>query len=280
MSTLSSALISYIGKKVKMESGNNYDLSNFDLYDFITEFDDVMNAIRSDEAAKEKTEYTHRKFEGLPLDKVANQAWARVAPAFNKTLPTMWKERIRAGSMKIEDMVKTTNSFYSRLAPIEMDGIDKTKLHGELTNIVAAYEAMKQVRETRKGFFGFFWRMFHREENEKELNYLSVLANQIDLLMYKEYDVSGVTSKLNGKNILGQNIAGAAEVEATEQEEKILFDVDEDKDFSFDIENEPVFENKISLGEQVKKDITEVSTERSGKIEDSPALTDPNKHLV
>jgi hypothetical protein len=280
ISTLSSALVSYINKKVRIEPGKKHDTGNINLGDFVTEFDKLIDAIRTDEAEAKNTEYQHVKFEDMPMNRVINEVWDKVAPSFNKTLPTMWKDNIRSGKMKIDDMKKVTNGLFFKLSPIDMEDVDKSKLQGELTSIVAAYEAMKQVRETRKGFFGFFWRMFHRVENEEELNYLSGLTNQIDLLMYKEYDVSGVTSKLNGKNILGQNIAGAAKVQATEQEEKILFDVDEDKDLSFDIENEPVFEKKISLGDQVKKDITEVSTERSGKIEDSPALTDPNKHLV
>jgi hypothetical protein len=209
ISTLSSALTDYIIKKVKIEPQKSYYLANIDIGGFITAFDDVMNAIRSDEAEKEETEYTHRKFEGLPIDRVANEAWARVAPAFNKTLPTMWKERIRSRSMKIEDMEKTTSSLYTQLAPIDMDGVDKTQLQDELKTIVAAYEAMRQVRETRKGFFGFFWRLFNREQNTKEVNYLNRLKNQISMLEQKEYDVDVVTNALNEKNILSREVPSA-----------------------------------------------------------------------
>ena len=259
MSTLSSALISYIGKKVKMESGNNYDLSNFDLYDFITEFDEVINAIRSDEADVEHTEYTHKKFEGLPLDRVANEAWARVAPTFNKPLPTMWKERIRSGSMKIEDMSNITNSFYTQLAPVDMDEVDKTQLQNELKTIVAAREAMMQVRETRKGFFGFFWRIFNREQNKAEVNYLGRLQAQIAMLEQKEYDIDGVTNEINGNNILSREIPGATNVKEVEYEG---------------------LENKIRLGDQIKNDIEEVSVASTGKIDESPVLTDPDKKLI
>lgn len=221
MSTLSSALTFYINKRLKMESEKSYDLSNFDLHDFITEFDKVMEAIRSDKAEEEKTKYTHRKFEGLPLDSVANDAWNRVAPRYNKTLPTLWKERIRAGSMKIEDMVQITNSLYTRLAPIDMDGIDKTQLQDELKTIVAAHEAMRQVRETRKGFFGFFWRIFNREQNKNEVAYLGRLQVQIAMLEQKDYDVDSVTNALNGKNILSREVPSATNVKEAEHEEEV-----------------------------------------------------------
>ena len=60
-------------RALKIEPGKSYDLANFKLHDFITEFDKLMNAIRSDEAEKEKTEYTHmklcRKPDGISLEK-------------------------------------------------------------------------------------------------------------------------------------------------------------------------------------------------------------------
>ena len=60
-SVLSSALASHLNKKVKMESGKSYDLSDFNIVDFINDFDKVMDAIRSEDAEAEKTNYTHRK---------------------------------------------------------------------------------------------------------------------------------------------------------------------------------------------------------------------------
>ena len=261
MSTLSSALISHINQKMRMDSENDYALSDFDLYDFITEFDDVINAIRSDEADAKYTEYTHKKFEGLAFDRVANQVWARVAPTFNKPLPTMWKERIRSGSMKIEDMSSITNSFYTQMISFGMDNDagDKIQFQNELKTIVAAHEAMMQVRETRKGFFGFFWRIFNREQNKAEVNYLRTLQSQIELLRNRDYDIDGVTNEINGNNILSREVFSEAIVKEVEDEG---------------------LENKIRLGDQIKNDIEEVSVASTGKIDESPVLTDPNKKLI
>ena len=110
ISTLSSALTDYISKKVKIEPQKSYDLANIDIGGFITAFDDVMNAIRSDEAEKENTEYTHRKFEGLPMNRVANEAWARVAPRYNKPLHEIWAGQIRRGTLSLEQLQRITNS--------------------------------------------------------------------------------------------------------------------------------------------------------------------------
>lgn len=171
----------------------------------------------------------------------------------------MWKERIRSGSMKIEDMSNITNSFYTQLAPVDMDEVDKTQLQNELKTIVAAREAMMQVRETRKGFFGFFWRIFNREQNKAEVNYLGRLQAQIAMLEQKEYDIDGVTNEINGNNILSREIPGATNVKEVEYEG---------------------LENKIRLGDQIKNDIEEVSVASTGKIDESPVLTDPDKKLI
>ena len=84
ISTLSSALTDYISKKVKIESGKSYDLANIDVGGFIAEFDKVIDAIRSDEAEKEKTEYTHRKFEGLPIESGSNASPRFVCYSINR----------------------------------------------------------------------------------------------------------------------------------------------------------------------------------------------------
>ena len=86
------------------------------------------------------------------------------------------------------------------MAPVDMDGVDRTQFQNELKTIVAAHEAMSQVRETRKGFFGFFWRIFNREQNKKEVSYLGRLQFQIEMLRFKEYDIDGVTNEINGNN--------------------------------------------------------------------------------
>ena len=55
ISALSSALTAHLNGRVKIGEGKDYDITNFDLNNFITEFDKVMDAIRSDEAEEAKT---------------------------------------------------------------------------------------------------------------------------------------------------------------------------------------------------------------------------------
>jgi hypothetical protein len=67
---------------------------------------------------------------------------------------------MKSGRLKIEDARLAVHSLHEKL--IAKDA-KKEELTGELKNIVAAREAMRQLRESRKGFIGFFWKLFNRE---------------------------------------------------------------------------------------------------------------------
>ena len=50
--TLATAMKIYLGRKTKIENGKSYDMSDVSLSNFIVDFDNLMNAILSDEAEK------------------------------------------------------------------------------------------------------------------------------------------------------------------------------------------------------------------------------------
>lgn len=198
MSTLSSALTSYINKKVKFESGKSYDLSNFKLHDFITEFDKLMNAIRTDEAEKEKTEYTHRQFEGLPMDRVANEAWARVAPRFNKPLHEIWAGQIRKGSLPLEQLQNITNRS-TRLLD-DMVGPDRSyhsEANKDLADVIMIKNTMEEAinqRSWTSWLIPWNW-----GPNLRENAYLRELEGKINTYRDNKFPVD---------NVVPQNYAG------------------------------------------------------------------------
>ena len=200
ISTLSSALTDYISKKVKIESGKSYDLANIDVGGFIAEFDKVIDAIRSDEAEKEKTEYTHRKFEGLPIDRVANEAWARVAPGFNKPLHEIWAGQIRKGSLSLEQLQRITNSS-TRL----LDGMLGTTGYNsaankDLADVVMIKNAMAEAINKRS--WTSWLNPFNWGPNMRENAYLRELNEKINTYRENSFPVDSVVPQLYTGNML------------------------------------------------------------------------------
>ena len=201
ISTLSSALTDYISKKVKIEPKKNYDLANIDIGGFIAEFDKVIDAIRSDEAEKEKTEYTHRKFEGLPIDRVANEAWARVAPGFNKPLHEIWAGQIRKGSLSIEQMQKITSSS-TRLLD-DMTGPNRnynSAANKDLADVVMIKNAMAEAINKRS--WTSWLNPFNWGPNMRENAYLKELNGKINTYRENNFPVDNVVPAMYAGNML------------------------------------------------------------------------------
>ena len=201
ISTLSSALTDYIIKKVKIEPQKSYDLANIDIGGFITAFDDVMNAIRSDEADKEKTEYTHRKFEGLPFDRVANEVWARVAPRYNKPLHEIWAGQIRRGTLPLEQLQRITSSS-TRLLD-DMTGPNhsyNSAANKDLADVITIKNAMETAISKRSWISylnPFNWGPYGRESS-----YLRELDGKINTYRENNFPVDDVVPAIYTGNML------------------------------------------------------------------------------
>ena len=200
ISTLSSALTDYISKKVKIEPGKNYDLANIDVGGFIAEFDKVIDAIRSDEAEKENTEYTHRKFEGLPFDRVANEAWARVAPRFNKPLHEIWAGQIRNGSLSLEQLQRITNSS-TRLLDGMVGSIGyNSAANKDLADVVMIKNAMAEAINKRS--WTSWLNPFNWGPNMRENAYLKELDGKINTYRENNFPVDSVVPAIYSGNML------------------------------------------------------------------------------
>ena len=113
----------------------------------------------------------------------------------NKTLPTLWFERLDSKKMSVDQIQGITNNAIDLLFA---EDADKDELQGQLVNVVAAQEAMRQLRESREGFFGFFWKLFNRDLNAKEEEYMNSLTAAVSELRTGGYDVDTVRHELTG----------------------------------------------------------------------------------
>ena len=205
-SVLSSALASHLNKKVKMESGKSYDLSDFNIVDFINEFDKVMEAIRSDEAEAENTNYTHRKLEGLTMGRVAKDAWTRVAAGFNKPLHEIWAGQIRKGTLAPENLQSVTDRSIRMLDDMitnSMNYSDAAK--NDLANVVMAKNAMAEAINKRS--WTSWLNPFNWGPNRRENAYLKALNEKINTYRQNNFPVDNVVPAEYTKNMLGNALS-------------------------------------------------------------------------
>ena len=133
---------------------------------------------------------------------------------YKKTLPTLWQENLKDGSLKLETLKDITENSYNALGN-RLDYAED-ELNAKLTNLVAAREAMKQLRASRSGVWGWLWKViFNREQNRQEKEYLKDLNDKINELS-SSYNIEEKVAELTGKTVLGKTLT---EEKAKKQEE-------------------------------------------------------------
>ena len=128
----------------------------------------------------------------------------------NKTLPTLWAEKLKKGTMTQNELLLTTSNVMDNV-----DGIIKSNnapLKDQIVNVVAAYETMRQIRESRTGFWGWLWKFIFRERNEIEQTNLETFESQVNQLREKGYPVDKISADLTGKTVLGLEVASRDKV--------------------------------------------------------------------
>ena len=199
---LASATLSIcLGANTKINEKGEY-ISSFNLTEFLTDFEKLADAKYRSEL-EEDQEPNRKKYAGAKI-KALNKAFVKPLEETNKTLPTLWKEDIKKGDMDIDKLQEIVNSSYDKIKGAKE--VDKSQMKGEATNVVAAYQAVKQLRESREGFWGWFWKLFNSKINEKEeACYLNLQSKVNDLKKYG-VDTEGLLAELNGKTVLGKEI--------------------------------------------------------------------------
>ena len=178
MKVLREAFASYVFENTKAHTDRGYDVSDFNLYDFVTEFEEVMSA----------RDYSNRReprkpYEGTTAKRITKHLLDNLKTQ-NKTLVGHWTSHIKEGVVSLDELKAVTQNAYEALTAHDQipEGnmerpIDRQETKW-LTDIIAAQNAMTQVRLQR----GFWWKAFHLIDNYRENKYLEKLNEQIKTL--------------------------------------------------------------------------------------------------
>ena len=200
----------YFANATKLNENGKY-MSSFNLNDFLKDFDDLAQA-KYESELKEGEEPKRPKFAGA-TPKQLSRALAKDYGKTNKTLPTLWFERLDSKKMSVDQIQGITNNAIDLLFA---EDADKDELQGQVVNVVAAHEAMRKLRESREGFIGFFWKLFHRDLNAQEEEYMNSLTTAVSELKTNGYDVDKVRRELTGKTVMGKSVKVEAKAKKTE----------------------------------------------------------------
>ena len=217
------AALKYFESLTKFQSTGTQKLRGFNHSKFINDFEALMQArydskLEDGVEAKERTPFDGSNKESLKT--VINASANKV----NKPLAELWADKLKSGTFKFNDL----NSIVTTQSNTLFNANEKTEEHVRIfRDLVASREAVQKLRDSRKGIRGFFWRLFNREQNKQEKDFLTSLDSQINQLgETKGYDVTSalhdatnVTPWEEG-NINAVNLSAEKEIQ-NENKEKI-----------------------------------------------------------
>ena len=187
-------------------------ISSFKSQEFYDSFKNLVQAKYDADAIEKNVKLL--KVEDVTDGQKANieKIVANCKRKYQKTLPDMWQESLKKGVIDIDKLKGFTNKAYSEMM---VNYGDKTTMDGYLTNMIAAQDAMRQIRDGRKGFFGWLWKLFHKEQNQQEKSYFSELTTKLNDLKIRGYKVDEKKDEVTGKTVFGKKLT---EEKAKEQE--------------------------------------------------------------
>jgi hypothetical protein len=116
-------------------------------------------------------------------------------------------ERMKKGTMDVTEIQALCVNLTDGLAK-NLD--KKATLMADFTRIVAAREAVRQLRESRpRGFLGAIWWLFNFRINGRERDCLEALNTCITTWEAKQFNTEKVLSELMSKTALGRPVSGA-----------------------------------------------------------------------
>ena len=197
--------------EIQVEGVKN--LAGFDATKFVEDFEELAKARYESELDEINADTMTRKPREGATKKELERALNPRVNEFNKTLPDLWAYHLKIGHTKIDKAQRVTDNLLDKMFSSDTP---KEELEGTLKNIVAMHEAMKQVRQSRKGIRGFFWKLFNREQNNKEKEILEKLDSNIEQFG-NDYDIAGIRNDLTSKNLWGHDVNANVEEKSTEK---------------------------------------------------------------
>ena len=194
---------------------NGKYMSSFDAQAFYDSFKNLVQA-KYDADAEERGE------EPLQVEDVTNgqkqsleNIIANCKRNYKKTLPALWYENLKNGTMDMQNLQNITSSSFNVVD--KKWYVDANVMAGELTNILAAREALQQLRASRSGVWGWLWKViFNRTQNRQEKEYLQQLEGQINTLTEKGYNLDRIASNLTEKTVFGKDVNAKTETMRTQ----------------------------------------------------------------
>lgn len=198
---------------------NGKYMSSFDAQEFYDSFKALVQAkYNSDAEEREEVPLQVSEVVTDDLKRPIQQTIANCKRAYKKTLPTLWQENLKQGVIDMQNLRNITSRSYDAMDKKWF--ADENGMAGDLNNVVAAYEAMKQLRASRSGVWGWFWKViFNRSQNRQEKEYLQELETQITQLRNKGYNVDKVSENLTGKTVFGIDVNAKTETTKTQTRE-------------------------------------------------------------
>ena len=212
---ISKAASIYFESSIKIRENAQYDLRGFSVHGFLADFERVMEARY--QAQHDDNNYPKRpKYNHANPETIINMIKSR-QERFDGTLTDLWTDRIKNGYMKVETMRQVTDGEVQALTS---GSAGLKNVNAKLTSVVAAYEAMAKVRESRQGFFGFFWKIFNFLKNNREKEYFNKLTEQIEVLKSRSYDIDGIRKNLK-TTVFGEKPSEQVEEEVQPSQQKV-----------------------------------------------------------
>ena len=189
----------YVANHTKLQEKGSYNLSGFNMVDFIKDYEEVIAATAQENGRTDRKPFEGRKLEGWVKKAVD------IAKPLNKHVSNIWSKNILDGKMSMSELERVTDAANTSLREFEtkqkeaaknaepkQTGPKKMELdedgRQQLANLVTAKTAMSQVRAKR----GWLWKLFMRKQNKMEKAYLAKLEQQITHLTLKNFPVSDV----------------------------------------------------------------------------------------
>ena len=198
---------------------NGKYMSSFDAQEFYDSFKSLVQA-KYDADAQEKNEVPLQVGEVVTddLKPTIQNTIANCKRNYKKTLPALWQENLKKGIIDMQNLKNITSQAYEAID--KKYYVNENEFAGELTNIVAAREAMQQLRASRSGVWGWLWKViFNRTQNRQEKEYLQQLDDQIAALTEKGYKLAEITRNLTEKTVLGKDVNAKTETTKTQDKQ-------------------------------------------------------------
>lgn len=143
---VSKTLSIYFETNTMLNADGKY-MSSFDVQEFLTDFERL--AVAKYHSELQEGQVPNRKEYAGANMKALDAVFSEYIQKMNKPLPTVWMEKLKKGSMDMQKLQDITTKAYDNMD--KKWYVDENEMAGNLTNVVAAYEAMKQLRASRKG---------------------------------------------------------------------------------------------------------------------------------